>query len=197
MRERVLNRGIPAPRDTLLLQFSQKHKCRSMFFLRFGGRRHVVLIAVEKTEIEGPHTIRTKHTAGDNRSREAARWGGIAGCGVYGSRWRAAAAGGLVLPPERRGAFVGQRARDVGQKETVFDLHGDSGARRRAQRPQWRPHEIERPTPSPPRLPVGAMGWKMPFIAREKGKMSSQRHTSVETLTMATTHTNQSRNQCD
>jgi hypothetical protein len=70
MRERVLNRGIPAPRATLLLQFSQKQKCRSMFFLRFGGCRHVALIAVEKTEIEGTHTIHTKHTAGDNRGRK-------------------------------------------------------------------------------------------------------------------------------
>ena len=38
MRERVLNRGIPAPRDTLLLQVSQKRKRSSMFFLRFGVR---------------------------------------------------------------------------------------------------------------------------------------------------------------
>ena len=38
MRERVLNRGIPAPRDTLLLQVSQKRKRPSMFFLRFGVR---------------------------------------------------------------------------------------------------------------------------------------------------------------
>jgi hypothetical protein len=70
MRERVLNRGIPAPRDTLLLQFSQKQKCRSMFFLRFGERRDVALIAVEKAEIEFTHTIHTKHTAGDNRGRK-------------------------------------------------------------------------------------------------------------------------------
>ena len=40
MRERVLNRGIPAPRDTLLLQVSQKHKRSSMFFLRFCVRCH-------------------------------------------------------------------------------------------------------------------------------------------------------------
>jgi len=38
MRERVLNRGIPAPRDTLLLQVSQKHNRSSMFFLRFRVR---------------------------------------------------------------------------------------------------------------------------------------------------------------
>ena len=40
MRERVLNRGIPAPRDTLLLQVSQKRKRSSMFFLGFRVRRH-------------------------------------------------------------------------------------------------------------------------------------------------------------
>jgi len=40
MRERVLNRGIPAPRDTLLLQVSQKRKRPSMFFLRFRVHCH-------------------------------------------------------------------------------------------------------------------------------------------------------------
>jgi len=40
MRERVLNRGIPAPRDTLLLQVSQKHNRPSMFFLGFCVRCH-------------------------------------------------------------------------------------------------------------------------------------------------------------
>ena len=40
MRERVLNRGIPAPRDTLLLQVSQKRKRPSMFFLGFRVRCH-------------------------------------------------------------------------------------------------------------------------------------------------------------
>ena len=40
MRERVLNRGIPAPRDTLLLQVSQKHNRSSMFFLGFRVRCH-------------------------------------------------------------------------------------------------------------------------------------------------------------
>jgi hypothetical protein len=77
MRERVLNRGIPAPRATLLLQFSQKQKCRSMFFLRFGVRRHVALIAVEKTEIEWTRTIHTKHTARDNRSKNAAGYAAL------------------------------------------------------------------------------------------------------------------------
>ena len=77
MRERVLNRGIPAPRATLLLQFSQKQKCRSMLFLRFGGRGHVALIAVEKTEIEWTRTIHTKHTAGDIRSRRAPGYVGL------------------------------------------------------------------------------------------------------------------------
>ena len=37
---------------------------------------------------------------------------------------------------------------------------------------------------------------KSPYIAR-KGKMSSQRHTSIKTLTIDTTHTNWLPNQCD
>ena len=40
-------------------------------------------------------------------------------------------------------------------------------------------------------------GMKKTYIAREKGRMSSQRHTSVKTLTIATTHTNWLPNQCD
>ena len=102
-----------------------------------------------------------------------------------------------VLRPNRQGAFVGQRARDVGQKKTVVDVDGDSSARRGAQRPPWRALEPERPTPSTPCLPRGMDGTKKPYIAREKGKMSAQRRTSVKTLTIATTHTNLSWNQGD
>jgi hypothetical protein len=40
-------------------------------------------------------------------------------------------------------------------------------------------------------------GMQKPYIAREKGKMSAQRHTSAKTLTIATTHTNWLPNQCD
>jgi hypothetical protein len=92
---------------------------------------------------------------------------------------------------------VAQRARDVGQKKTVVDVDGDSSARRGAQRLPWRPQETEKPTPSAPCLPRGVDGMKKPYIAREKGKMSAQRHTSVKTITIATTHTNWSSNQCD
>jgi hypothetical protein len=123
--------------------------------------------------------------------------GGLAGCIAHGALGRVVGAGGRVLPPNRQGAFVGQRARDVGQKKTVVDVRGDSIARRGAQRSQWRPQETERPTPSAPCLPRGVDGMKKPYIAREKGKMSAQRHTSVKTLTIATTHTNWSSNQCD
>ena len=54
------------------------------------------------------------------------------GCIAHGALGRVVGAGGLVLPPDRRGAFVGQRARDVGQKKTVVDVDGDSSARRRS-----------------------------------------------------------------
>jgi hypothetical protein len=92
---------------------------------------------------------------------------------------------------------VAHRVRDVGQKKTVVDVRGDSIARRGAQRPPWRPQETERPTPSTPCLPRGVDGMKKPYIAREKGKMSAQRHTSVKTITIATTRTNWLSNQCD
>jgi hypothetical protein len=125
------------------------------------------------------------------------RVGWPSGCIAHGARWRVAGAGGLVLPPNRRGAFVGQRARDAGQNKTVVDGGGDSSARRRAQRPPWGALELERPTPSAPCLPYGMDGTKNPYIAREKGKMSAQRRTSVKTPTIATTHTNLSWNQGD
>ena len=122
---------------------------------------------------------------------------GLAGCIAHGALGRVVGAGGLVLPPDRRGAFVAQRARNVGQKKTGVDVDGDSSARRGAQRSPWRPQETQRPTPSTPCLPRGMDGTKKPYIAREKGKMSAQRRTSVKTLSIATTHTNLSWNQGD
>ena len=52
--------------------------------------------------------------------------GGLAGCIARGALGRVVGAGGLVLPPNRRGAFVAQRARGVGQKKTAVDVDGDS-----------------------------------------------------------------------
>ena len=196
MRERVLNRGIPAPRDTLLLQVSQKRKRSSMFFLRFGVRfcAHGSPSRQQKSNGRLPSIPSTPQVITEAESRPL---DGLAGCIAHGALGRVVGAGGLVLPPNRRGAFVGQRARDAGQKKTVVDVDGDSIARRGAQRSPWRPQETERPTPSAPCLPRGVDGMKKPYIAREKGKMSAQRHTSVKTLTIATTHTNWSSNQCD
>ena len=196
MRERVLNRGIPAPRDTLLLQVSQKRKRSSMFFLRFRVRCHAHESPSRQQKSNGcvPSIPSTPQVITEAESRPL---GGLAGCIAHGALGRVAGAGGLALPPDRRGAFVGQRARDMGQKKTVVDVNGDSSARRRALRSLWRPHETERPTPSTPCLPRGVDGMKKPYIAREKGKMFAQRHTSVKTLTIATTHTNWLPNQCD
>ena len=196
MRERVLNRGIPAPRDTLLLQVSQKRKRSSMFFLRFRVRCHAHESPSRQQKSNGrlPSIPSTPQVITEAESRPL---GGLAGCIAHGALGRVVGAGGLVLPPNRQGAFVGQRARDVGQKKTVVDVRGDSSARRGAQRSPWRPQETERPTPSTPCLPRGVGGMKKPYIAREKGKMSAQRHTSVKTLTIDTTHTNWLPNQCD
>ena len=196
MRERVLNRGIPAPRDTLLLQVSQKRKRSSMFFLGFRVRCHAHESRSKQQKSNGrlPSVPSTPQVITEAESRPL---GGLAGCIAHGALGRVVGAGGLVLPPHRRGAFVGQRARDAGQKKNVGDVRGDSIARRGAQRSPWRPQETERPTPSTPFLPRGVDGMKKPYIAREKGKMSAQRHTSVETLTIATTHTNWLPNQCD
>jgi hypothetical protein len=196
MRERVLNRGIPAPRDTLLLQVSQKRKRSSMFFLGFLVRCHAHESRSRQQKLDGrlPSIPSTPQVITEAENRPL---GGLAGCIAHGALGRIVGAGGLVLPPHRRGAFVTQRARDVGQKKTVADIDGDSSARCRAQRPPWRPQEAERSTPSAPCLPRGVDGMKKPYIAREKGKMSAQRHTSVKTLTIATMHTNCLRNQCD
>jgi hypothetical protein len=193
MRERVLNRGIPAPRDTLLLQVSQKRKRPSMFFLRFRVRCYGHDPLSRRQESNGclPSIPSTP------QKQESRLLGGFAGLCTHGALGRVVGAGGLALPPNRQGAFVRQRARDVGQKRNVVDVRGDSIARRGAQRWPWRPQETERPTPSTPCLPRGVGGMKKPYIAREKGKMSAQRHTSVKTLTIATTHTNWSSNQCD
>ena len=196
MRERVLNRGIPAPRDTLLLQVSQKRKRSSMFFLGFLVRCHAHESPSSQQKSDGrlPSIPSTPQVITEAESRPLL---GLAGCIAHGALGRIVGAGGLVLPPDRRGAFVAQRARDVGQKRNVVDVRGDSSARRRAQRPPWRPLETERPTPSAPCLPRGVDGMKKPYIAREKGKMSAQRRTSVKTITIATTHTNWLPNQCD
>src|SRR5271157_467416 len=196
MRERVLNRGIPAPRDTLLLQVSQKRKRSSMFFLRFRVRCHAHESPSRQQKSNGcvPSLPSTPQVVIEARKPHV---GWPSGCIAHGALGRVVGAAGLVLLPDRQGAFVGQRARDVGQKKTVVDVDGDSSARRRAQRPPWRALEPERPTPSTPCLPPGVDGMKKPYIAREKGKMSSQRHTSVKTLTMATTRTNWLPNQCD
>jgi hypothetical protein len=199
MRERVLNRGIPAPRDTLLLQVSQKRKRSSMFFLGFRVRCHAheSPSRLQKSDGRLPSIPSTPQAVIEARKPPVGwpcRLHRTRGAGALG---RVAGAGGLVLPPNRRGAFVAQRARDVGQKKTVVDVDGDSSARRGAQRSPWRPQETERPTPSTPCLPRGVDGMKKPYIAREKGKMSAQRRTSVKTLTIATTHTNLSWNQGD
>ena len=196
MREGVLNRGIPAPRDTLLLQVSQKRKRSSMFFLRFRVRCHAHKSPSRQQKSNGcvPSIPSTPQVVIEARKP---RVGWPSGCIAHGALGRVGGAGGLVLPPDRRGAFVAQRARDVGQKKTVADVRGDSIARRGAQRSPWRPQETERPTPSTPCLPPGVDGMKKPYIAREKGKMSAQRRTSVKTLTIATTHTNWLPNQCD
>ncbi len=137
MRERVLNRGIPAPRDTLLLQVSQKRKRSSMFFLGFRVRCHAHESRSRQQKSNGrlPSIPSTPQVIAEAESR---RLGGLAGCIAHGALGRVAGAGGLVLPLDRRGAFVGQRARDVGQKKTVVDVHGDSIARRRVQRSPWR-----------------------------------------------------------
>ena len=42
-------------------------------------------------------------------------WFGVAHSGAHGAAWRAAGMGGLILPPDGQGAFLGQRARAVGQ----------------------------------------------------------------------------------
>ena len=196
MRERVLNRGIPAPRDTLLLQVSQKHNRSSMFFLGFCVRCHAHESPSRQQKSDGrlPSIPSTPQAVIEARKPHV---GWPSGCIAHGALGRVAGAGGLVLPPDRRGAFVGQRARDVGQKKTVVDVDVGSSAHRRAQRPPWRPQETERPTPSTPCLPPGMDGTKKPYIAREKGKMSAQRRTSVKTITIATTHTNLSWNQGD
>jgi hypothetical protein len=76
-------------------------------------------------------TIHTKHAAGDNRSKIAARCVALWVTSHTG-RWGALSARvAAVLPPDRRGAFVARRARGVGQKKTVVDVDGDSSARRR------------------------------------------------------------------
>src|ERR1035441_1170934 len=147
MRERVLNRGIPEPRDTLLLQVSQKRKRPSMFFLGFRVRCHAHESPSRQQKSNGrlPSIPSTPQVISEAESRPL---GGLAGCIAHGALGRVVGAGGLVLPPNRRGAFVGQRARDAGQKKTVVDVDGDSIARRGAQRSPWRPQETERPTPS-------------------------------------------------
>ena len=196
MRERVLNRGIPAPRDTLLLQVSQKRKRPSMSFLGFRVRCHVHESPSRQQKSDGrlPSIPSTPQAITEAESRPLVA---LPAAFAHGALGRVVGAGGLVLPPVSRGAFVGQRARDAGQKKAVVDVDGDSSARRGAQRSPWRPQETERPTPSTPCLPRGMDGTKKPYIAREKGKMSAQRRTSVKTLTVATTHTNWLPNQCD
>ena len=121
MRERVLNRGIPAPRDTLLLQVSQKRKRSSMFFLRFRVRCHAHESPSRQQKSNGrvPSIPSTPQVITEAESRPL---GGLSGCIAHVALGRVVGAGGLVLPPDRRGAFVGQRARDVGQKKTVVDV---------------------------------------------------------------------------
>jgi hypothetical protein len=130
MRERVLNRGIPAPRDTLLLQVSQKRKRSSMFFLGFRVRCH----AHESRSKQQKSNGRVPSIPSTPQKQESRLLGGFAGLGAHGALGRVVGAGGLVLPPNRRGAFVAQRARGVGQKKTAVDVDGDSIARRGAQR---------------------------------------------------------------
>ena len=196
MRERVLNRGIPAPRDTLLLQVSQKRKRSSMFFLGFCVRCHAHESPSRQQKSDGrlPSIPSTPQAVIEARKPPV---GWPSGCIAHGALGRVVGAGGLVLPPDRRGAFVAHRVRDVGQKKRVVGVYGGSVTRGRAQLSPWRPLATERPTPSTPCLPRGVDGMKKPYIAREKGKMSAQRHTSVKTLTIATTHTKWSSNLCD
>ena len=157
MRERVLNRGIPAPRDTLLLQVSQKHKRSSMFFLRFRVRCHAHESPSRQQKSNGcvPSIPSTPRVITEAESRPL---GGLAGCIAHGALGRVAGAGGLVLPPDRQGAFVGQRARDVGQKKTPSMSDGDSIARRGAQRSPWRPHG-NRMTHTIHTMPTAWCGW--------------------------------------
>jgi len=168
MRERVLNRGIPAPRDTLLLQVSQKHNRSSMFFLGFCVRCHALESPSRQQKSDGrlPSIPSTPQVVIEARKP---RVGWPSGCIAHGARWRVAGAGGLVLPPNRRGAFVGQRARDAGQKKTVVDGGGDSSA------PPSATAAVEstgtRKTHTIRTMPTEWYGWdEKPLYSARKGK---------------------------
>ena len=196
MRERVLNRGIPAPRDTLLLQVSQKHNRPSMFFLGFCVRCHAHESPSRRQESNGrvPSIPSTPQVVIEAR-KPPVGWP----CRLHRARGAGARCRRGWPPYYHRTA----KARSWGNGRATRARRKPSSmavvipARRRAQRPPWRALELERPTPSAPCLPYGMDGTKNPYIAREKGKMSAQRRTSVKTLTIATTHTNWSWNQCD
>jgi hypothetical protein len=101
-----------------------------MFFLGFGVRfcAHESTSRQQKSNGCVPSIPSTPQVVIEARKP---RVGWPSGCIAHGALGRVGGAGGLVLPPDRRGAFVAQRARDVGQKKTVVDVDGDSSARRR------------------------------------------------------------------
>jgi len=101
-----------------------------MFFLGFRVRCH----AHESRSKQQKSNGRVPSIPSTPQKQESRLLGGFAGLGAHGALGRVVGAGGLVLPPNRRGAFVAQRARGVGQKKTAVDVDGDSIARRGAQR---------------------------------------------------------------